>query len=66
MVEYVEHLHEHFENPVEIRNGHYVLPSEPGYSSKMKERSISDYEYPSGEEWKKLFKEEKFLKPKGS
>ena len=30
MVEYVDHLHEHFLDPVVIRAGSYVLPSRPG------------------------------------
>lgn len=62
MVEYVEHLHEHFENPVVIESGRYLLPRNAGYSSKMKERSIEAYEYPEGEEWKKLFEDKKYLK----
>lgn len=58
MVEYVEHLHEHFESPVVIKSGRYVLPNDAGYSSKMKESSIMDYEYPNGEKWKNLLKKE--------
>src|SRR5258706_534988 len=32
MVEYVDHLHEHFEDPVTVVNGRYLLPTAPGYS----------------------------------
>lgn len=63
MVEYVEHLHEHFEDPVVIESGRYVLPKNVGYSSKMKQTSIEDYEYPEGKEWKKLFAQKKFMIP---
>ncbi|XP_054723813.1 mitochondrial enolase superfamily member 1-like [Uloborus diversus] len=59
MIEYVEHLHEHFENPVVMHRGRYMLPQEPGYSSKMKEDSIAQHEYPEGVVWKKLRKESK-------
>ncbi|XP_035210947.1 mitochondrial enolase superfamily member 1-like [Stegodyphus dumicola] len=63
MTEYVEHLHEHFETPVVIKNGHYMLPTTPGYSSKLKEDTITDYEFPNGKVWLKLFEEGKFQKP---
>jgi len=52
VLEYVEHLHEHFVDPVVIRNGSYVAPGAPGYSITMRPESISDYEFPSGRAWK--------------
>ncbi|GFQ85765.1 mitochondrial enolase superfamily member 1 [Trichonephila clavata] len=55
MVEYVEHLHEHFETPVTIRKGRYMLPLRPGYSTKMKDKTIEDYQYPDGNVWKEMF-----------
>lgn len=36
IVEYVDHLHEHFLDPVVIKNGAYMPPSLPGYSIEMK------------------------------
>ena len=51
-VEFVDHLHEHFVYPVEIRHGHYVAPLAPGYSIEMKPESIKEYEFPSGAVWK--------------
>jgi len=51
VLEYVEHLHEHFLDPVIIRDGRYVAPSAPGYSITMRPESIHDYEYPSGPAW---------------
>ena len=53
VIEFVDHLHEHFEDPCEIKNGAYVAPSQPGYSIKMFDDSISQYTYPSGSEWQK-------------
>jgi len=50
-VEFVDHLHEHFVSPVEIRNGNYVAPKAPGYSIEMKPESIRQYEFPNGAEW---------------
>ena len=51
VLEYVEHLHEHFLDPVIIRGGRYVAPSAPGYSITMRPESIAEYEYPSGPAW---------------
>lgn len=49
--EYVDHLHEHFLDPVRIRNGHYLLPERPGYSVQLKVESIDRYKYPDGQFW---------------
>jgi L-fuconate dehydratase len=51
-IEYVDHLHEHFIDPVVIRNGSYIPPSSPGYSIEMKPESLSFYAYPQGGAWK--------------
>jgi L-fuconate dehydratase len=51
IVEYVDHLHEHFLDPVVIRNGRYVLPAVPGYSIQMKAESLKEYAYPDGPAW---------------
>lgn len=51
IIEYVDHLHEHFLDPVQIKNGCYMPPQAPGYSITMKEVSRKSYAYPEGEEW---------------
>ena len=51
VVEYVDHLHEHFVDPVVIRNGHYLPPTAPGYSITMKPESLARYTYPDGPAW---------------
>jgi L-fuconate dehydratase len=51
-VEFVDHLHEHFIDPVRIRRGHYVVPEAPGYSIEMKPESLRRYEFPDGGAWK--------------
>ncbi len=51
MIEYVDHLHEHFLDPVEIRGGSYVVPTRPGYSAQMRPESLARYRYPDGAEW---------------
>lgn len=52
VIEYVDHLHEHFLDPVEVKNGAYMLPQAPGYSITMKPQSMATYEFPFGEYWK--------------
>lgn len=50
--EYAGHLHEHFIDPVRIRNGRYLLPELPGYSIEMHPESIAALSYPDGAEWR--------------
>lgn len=52
MIEYVDHLHEHFLDPVVIRNGRYQVPLKPGYSIEMKKESLEEHEFPGGRVWK--------------
>ncbi|MFH9574439.1 enolase C-terminal domain-like protein [Streptomyces sp. NPDC017454] len=51
VIEYVDHLHEHFKDPVTLVNGHYVAPTAPGFSSEMHAASIAAYHYPGGAFW---------------
>ena len=51
VLEYVEHLHEHFLDPVVIRAGRYVAPQAPGYSITMRPESLHEFEYPTGPAW---------------
>lgn len=51
IVEYVDHLHEHFIDPVVIRQGCYLPPQNPGYSITMKPESLARFEFPSGAAW---------------
>jgi len=52
IIEYVDHLHEHFFDPVVVKNGAYMLPSLPGYSITMKPASLDTYLFPNGTYWK--------------
>jgi L-fuconate dehydratase len=51
VLEYVDHLHEDFLDPVKIENGRYMSPMAPGYSIEMKPESLGEFEYPYGEAW---------------
>jgi L-galactonate dehydratase len=49
VLEYVDHLHEHFLHPSVIKDGFYQTPTEAGYSVEMKAESMDRYEYPGAE-----------------
>jgi len=49
--EFVDHLHEHFVDPVRLKRGRYVAPSAPGYSAEIKADSLSRFSYPLGAVW---------------
>jgi L-fuconate dehydratase len=51
-IEYVDHLHEHFVDPVVIKNGCYMPSTAPGYSITIKPETLSHYRYPEGGAWK--------------
>ncbi|MET7473605.1 L-fuconate dehydratase [Streptomyces sp. NPDC005648] len=51
VIEYVDHLHDHFLDPVVIREGHYQAPTAPGFSAAMRPESIARYTFPDGEFW---------------
>jgi len=50
-IEYVDHLHEHFLDPVELSRGHYTAPTMPGFSTQMLASSLDSYRYPDGDVW---------------
>jgi L-fuconate dehydratase len=51
VLEFVDHLHEHFLDPVTLRHGRYMPPKRPGYSIEMKPESLNRHEFPSGAVW---------------
>ncbi|MFD7998928.1 L-fuconate dehydratase [Streptomyces mirabilis] len=51
VIEYVDHLHDHFLDPVVIRQGHYTAPTAPGFSATMRPQSIAEFTYPGGTFW---------------
>lgn len=52
IIEFVDHLHEHFKDPVKIEKGNYVTPKLAGYSAEMYQESLNEYEFPKGTYWK--------------
>ncbi|MET3650708.1 enolase C-terminal domain-like protein [Dyella japonica] len=55
-IEFVDHLHEHFVEPVTIAQGRYLVPTAPGFSARMHDASIRDHLYPDGIVWKSAAK----------
>lgn len=51
VVEYVDHLHDHFLEPVLISKGRYMPPALPGAGAHMHQSSIDTYLFPSGSYW---------------
>jgi L-fuconate dehydratase len=51
VTDFVDHLHEHFTAPCVVRDGHYGLPTAPGYSAEMWESSVEEFEFPLGDYW---------------
>jgi len=54
--EYVDHLHEHFIDPVRVKGGRYLVPTKPGYSAEMRPESLNVYGFPDGAEWRAIAK----------
>jgi L-fuconate dehydratase len=52
MIEYVDHLHEHYVDPVVVRDGRYVAPRAPGFSTELRAESRARFGYPDGPAWR--------------
>ncbi len=50
-IEYVDHLHEHFTDPVTVTGGRYRAPLGPGVGARMLDSSIAEFRYPDGPAW---------------
>ncbi|HZC47003.1 MAG TPA: enolase C-terminal domain-like protein, partial [Candidatus Acidoferrum sp.] len=53
MIEFADHLHEHFKDPVVVRGDRYMAPSAPGFSIEMLPASLDAFEFPTGAEWRR-------------
>ncbi len=50
-LEYVDHLHEHFVEPVVLKGGRYLAPTRPGGGAEMKVASVEEFTFPDGAAW---------------
>ncbi len=53
VIEYVDHLHEHFVDPVRIERGRYLAPREPGLGARLHAESVAQYRFPDGPVWQR-------------
>ncbi|KAA5833676.1 enolase C-terminal domain-like protein [Saccharopolyspora hirsuta] len=51
VIEHVDHLHEHFVDPVVVRDGRYLAPRRPGFSAQLRPEALRDHSYPDGRVW---------------
>jgi len=51
MIEWIDHLHEHFVAPASVRGGRYLTPTEPGASTELRPESVAEFSFPSGPAW---------------
>jgi L-fuconate dehydratase len=51
VIEYVDHLHEHFLSPAVVKEGGYVAPLDPGFSAQMRPETLQNYVFPEGSAW---------------
>ena len=54
VLEYVDHLHEHFADPVRVTGGRYLAPAAPGFSARLRPESLRSYQFPHGSVWQRL------------
>ncbi|HWB37355.1 MAG TPA: enolase C-terminal domain-like protein [Rugosimonospora sp.] len=52
VIEYVDHLHEHFVDPVVVERGAYRPPRAPGFSARLRPESLARYSFPDGDAWR--------------
>src|ERR1035437_4301338 len=48
MIEWIDHLHEHFTTPARVAGGRYAVPTAPGASSEFRPESVTEVSFPSG------------------
>ena len=53
IIEYVDHLHEHFVDPCVVRDGRYMMPEAVGSSITMKPDSLAAHVFPAGSAWRR-------------
>ncbi|WNV81943.1 enolase C-terminal domain-like protein [Umezawaea sp. Da 62-37] len=57
VIEWVDHLHDHFLDPAVVRDGRYLVPDRPGFSARLKDETLADFRFPDGPVWTALDEE---------
>jgi L-fuconate dehydratase len=51
VIEWIDHLHEHFVTPAAVAGGRYLTPRQPGASTQLRAESVEEFSFPSGPAW---------------
>jgi len=51
VIEWIDHLHEHFVTPASVTGGRYQTPAAPGASTELRPDSLAEFSFPSGPAW---------------
>jgi L-fuconate dehydratase len=51
VIEWIDHLHEHFVTPARVTDGRYAAPAVPGMSSEIRPESLAEFAFPAGGAW---------------
>jgi L-fuconate dehydratase len=54
MIEWIDHLHEHFTAPARVDRGRYVTPVMPGASAQFRPESLAEFSFPDGPAWRSV------------
>jgi L-fuconate dehydratase len=52
MIEWIDHLHEHFVTPAVVSGGRYLVPETAGASTRIQSQSLAEYAFPTGAAWR--------------
>jgi L-fuconate dehydratase len=52
VIEWIDHLHEHFTEPARVAGGRYAVPTAAGASSEFRPESVAEFSYPAGPIWR--------------
>jgi L-fuconate dehydratase len=52
MIEWIDHLHEHFTSPAVVTAGRYRAPVTPGASTQLRPESVAEFSFPAGAAWR--------------
>jgi L-fuconate dehydratase len=52
VIEWIDHLHEHFTEPARVAGGRYAVPAAPGASSRFRPESVAEFAFPAGPAWR--------------
>ena len=53
VIEFVDHLHQHFVDPASVKGGRYQAPTAPGFGARMHPDSVARFRFPDGPEWQR-------------